>query len=135
MRNAASSPSDGDEPSNSELSNAELSSLTLSRARLIVLAACRSGVESYYRSEGMAGMSRTMLAAQVPLVVASQWSVDSAGTADLMIRFHELRQRQHLSTTAALRQAQLDLINDPSGKFSSPYYWAAFAVYGGHAEF
>lgn len=126
---------DGADPAKSELSNAELSGVSIPRARLIVLASCQSGIESYYRSEGMAGMSRTILAAQVPLVVASQWSVDSAGTEDLMTRFHELRQKQHLATTAALRQAQLDLLNDPSGKFSSPYYWAAFAAYGGHAEF
>jgi CHAT domain-containing protein len=126
---------DGGDPTNSELSNSELLGMSLSRARLIVLAACRSGIESYYRSEGMAGMSRTMLAAQVPLVVASQWSVDSAATAAMMIRFLELRRQEHMPTTAALRAAQLDLINDPSGKYSSPYYWAAFAVYGGHAEF
>ncbi|HKP69462.1 MAG TPA: CHAT domain-containing protein [Pyrinomonadaceae bacterium] len=126
---------DGSDAAKSELSNAELSGTSLPRTRLIVLAACRSGVERSYANEGMAGMSRTMLAARVPLVVASLWSVDSAATEALMIRFHKLRRQDHMSTTAALRQAQLDLLNDPSGKFSSPYYWAAFAVYGGHAEF
>jgi CHAT domain-containing protein len=126
---------DGDDPARSELSNLELSRVSLERTKLIVLAACRSGVETYYRSEGMAGMSRTVLAAQVPLVVASQWNVDSEATAALMTRFHELRRNEQLSTTAALRGAQLELSNDPTGKFSSPYYWAAFAVYGGHARY
>jgi len=126
---------DGDDPVRSELSNRDLLQTSLPRTRLMVLAACDSGIESYYRSQGMAGMSRTMLAAQVPLVVASQWSVDSSVTARLMTRFHELRTTQRMSTTAALRQAQLDLLNDPTGRFRSPYYWAAFAVYGGHASY
>lgn len=126
---------DGDDPAASELTNLELARVSLSKTRLMVLAACQSGIESYYRSEGMAGMSRTILAAQVPLVVASQWSVDSAPTAALMARFHEHRRKNNLSTTAALRQAQLDLKNDPTGGFSSPFYWAAFSVYGGHADF
>ena len=126
---------DGDDQARSELSNLELSRVSLERTKLIVLAACRSGVETYSRSEGMAGMARTVLAAQVPLVVASQWDVDSEATATLMTRFHMLRRTQHLSTTAALRAAQLELLNDPTGRFSSPYYWAGFSVYGGHAEF
>jgi CHAT domain-containing protein len=127
--------SDGDDPAKSELSNLELSRVSLARTKLIVLAACRSGVETYYRSEGMAGMARTVLAAEVPLVVASQWDVDSEATAALMTRFHELRRNQQTSTTAALRAAQLELITDPTGRFSSPYYWAGFAVYGGSAAY
>jgi CHAT domain-containing protein len=126
---------DGDDPSGSELSNLELQNTSIPRTRLMVFAACDSGIESYYRNEGMAGMARTVLAAQVPLVVASQWSVDSAATAKLMMRFHEMRQKEHMSTTFALRAAQLELFNDPTGRFSSPYYWAGFAVYGGHADF
>lgn len=118
-----------------ELSNSDLPYLLFGRAKLVVLAACDSGVESFYNGEGMIGMSRSMLAAQAPLVVASQWNVDSAATAEIMERFHSLRTAEKLKTTEALRQAQLSLINDPSGKFSSPYYWAAFAAYGGHANF
>jgi CHAT domain-containing protein len=126
---------DGDDPSGSELSNLELQNTSIPRTRLMVFAACDSGIESYYRNEGMAGMARTVLAAQVPLVVASQWCVDSAATAKLMMRFHEMRQKEHMSTTFALRAAQLELFNDPTGRFSTPYYWAGFAVYGGHADF
>jgi CHAT domain-containing protein len=60
-------------------------------ARLVVLSACRSGVERYYRGEGMIGMSRAFLAAGVPLVSASLWPVDSEATSRLMIRFHKHR--------------------------------------------
>jgi CHAT domain-containing protein len=125
---------DGD-AADGKLTNAQMSEAALPRTRLIVLAACRSGVEGYADAEGMVGMSRTMLAAKVPLVVASRWDVDSAATTELMHRFHELRVRNNMPTTAAMRAAQLEMAGDPRGRFRSPYYWAAFAVFGGHASF
>lgn len=127
--------SDGGDPAKGELSNLEMAQMKLVRTRLMVLAACRSGVEGFTPSEGMVGMARTLLGIRVPLVVSSQWNVDSAATSALMVRLHEFRKSEKLPTTEALRRAQLELFNDPSGKFSSPYYWAAFAVYGGHADF
>jgi CHAT domain-containing protein len=126
---------DSDKAEDSMLTNLELAEHKLPRAKLIVLAACRTGSESVSNGEGLIGLSRTFLAADVPLVVASQWSVDTDATAVLMKRFHELRTRERLNTTEALRRAQLEMLNDPSGRFNEPYYWAAFAVYGGHADF
>ena len=55
--------------------------------------------------------------------------------AELMKKFHFYRRRENLSTAAALRRAQLDLATAPDGRFRRPYFWAAFAVYGGYAEF
>ena len=107
----------------------------LPAARLVVLSACQTGVEQYYNGEGMIGMSRTFLAAGVPLVVASLWPVASDPTADLMERFHRYRKRGDRSSAAALRQAQLDLIDDPHRRYSSPYYWAPFIIIGGYANF
>ena len=83
----------------------------------------------------MIGIARDFLAAGVPLVVASQWKVDSDATAELMMLFHRYRKQQNVSTTNALRRAQIDLLNSPNEKLRSPYYWAAFASFGGHAEF
>lgn len=125
----------GDGAEGCKLTNRELATHDLSRTKLIVLAACQTGVESIYDGEGMAGLANVFLAAKVPLVVASNWGVDSAATAKLMNRFHELRSRQHFPTAQALRIAQLDMLNDDSGKFTDPFYWAGFAVFGGHAEF
>ena len=122
-------------PESSKLSNAEMAGHDLSKVRLIVLAACRTGTESFTPGEGLTGLSRTFLAANVPLVIGSQWSVDSDATAELMIRFHKNRRLGRLQTAAALRAAQLELLNDPTGRYAAPYYWSAFAAYGGHAGF
>ncbi len=80
-------------------------------------------------------MSRTFLAAGVPSVAASLWPVDSNPAADLMISFHRYRKRAGLSSAVALRQAQLDMLNNPEHTYGQPYYWASFVLIGGYASF
>jgi CHAT domain-containing protein/lipoprotein NlpI len=98
--------------------------------KLVVLSACESGIENVIRGEGSISASRAFLAAGAPVVVASQWSVDNEATGKLMIAFHRNRQ-QGLNSAAALKSAQLEMINNPAGPFALPYYWAAFGVTGG----
>jgi CHAT domain-containing protein/tetratricopeptide (TPR) repeat protein len=117
------------------LTNAELINRKLPQLKLVVLSACETGVEQYYNGEGLVGLSTTFLKAGAPLVVASQWKVDSGASAELMKKFHFLRTQEKLSTMAALRRAQLEMTEAPDGRFRQPYFWAAFATYGGYAEF
>jgi len=105
------------------------------RARLVVLSACRSGVERYYNGEGMIGMSRAFIASGVPLVVASLWPVDSEATSELMVAFHRHRKQDGLTTAEALRRAQLEMSNGSSQQYRHPSYWASFIVIGGYASF
>jgi len=107
----------------------------LPKARLVVLSACQTELESYDSGEGMIGIARTFLAAGAPLVVASQWPVDSDATAELMIRFHRLRKVEGLNTTRALRRAQQEMLSGADERHRNPYYWAAFLPVGGHAEY
>ena len=117
------------------LTNQELITQKLPQVKLVVLPACQTGIEHYYNGEGLVGLSRTFLAAGAPLVVASQWKVDSKATAELMRNFHFYRREKKLSTTAALRRAQLDMMESAGGQYHQPFFWAAFATYGGYAEF
>ena len=119
----------------STLANYEIIGAKLSRTKLIVLSACQTGVENFYSGEGITGAARTFLATGVPLVVASQWNVDSEATAELMIRFHYYQAVEKLPTVEALRRAQLDLATGENKRFQNPYYWAAFTVFGGYANF
>jgi CHAT domain-containing protein/tetratricopeptide (TPR) repeat protein len=123
-----------DEKSNF-LTNIELIGKKLPRTKLIILSACQTGIEKYSEGEGLIGLSRTFLSSGVPLVVASQWKVDSVAAAELMRSFHYFRRQKKLSTNQALRQAQLGLLNARNGSFHSAYFWAAFATFGGYAEF
>ena len=117
------------------LTNYEILGDKLGNTRLIILAACETGIERYYSGEGMIGSSRTFLAAGVPLVVASQWAVDSESTAELMVRFHRYRKTGNFSTAQALRRAQLDMLEGDNESYRDPYYWAGFVTFGGHAQF
>ena len=130
----AREPGDGREPDSSAgfLSADEVYGLKLRRAPLVILAACRSGVERYYNGEGMIGMSRVFLAAGASVVVASLWPVDVFATDELMVRFHQHRKRDRLSASEALRYAQRDMLGDPATRH--PYYWAGFAAIGGDPD-
>ena len=131
---------DGELPSYSKLLLAkgdlhayEIYRRKLPRTRLVVLSSCQSGAERYYDGEGMASLARAFLSAGVPLVVASLWPVDSKATEKLMVSFH--RERAQGSTAEALAKAQREMLQDPENRYRSPYYWAAFALNGGYAEF
>jgi CHAT domain-containing protein len=117
------------------LSARALAGRKLPRAKLVVLSACRTGADGYYNGEGVISLGRTFLGAGIPLVVASQWAVDSAATAELMTKFHRYRKTQDMSTVAALRRAQLEMLDAPDGLYSDPYYWAAFLPMGGHVSY
>ncbi|MEJ7862845.1 MAG: CHAT domain-containing protein [Pyrinomonadaceae bacterium] len=117
------------------LANHEIIGAKLSNTRLIVLSACRTGTEKYYNGEGMIGVSRTFLATGTPLVVASQWAVDSDSTAELMIKFHHYRKTEQLSTVKALRRAQMEMAEGGNERFRHPFYWAPFITLGGYSEF
>lgn len=111
----------------------EIYGLKLPRMRLAVLSACQTGVEHYYRGEGMIGLARAFLGARVPVVVASLWAVDSDATAELMIEFHRHRKSGRVPTVEALWHAKRSLLQ--KAHYSHPMYWAAFQVIGGHATF
>lgn len=123
---ANSSASDGEDGA---LRAYEIAEMRLPLTRLVVLSACRSGVERFYRGEGMIGLGRAFLAAGVPTVVASLWDVDSEVTATLMTEFH--RQLKLYPASQALRRAQLSLLYQTNSPYRHPYYWAAFGTFGG----
>jgi CHAT domain-containing protein len=123
----------GDEVGDSLLTNRELLKANLKNLKLVVLSSCETGVETFLNGEGMIGLSRTFLAIDTPLVVASHWKADSEATDILMEKFHLFRREQHLSTAVALRKAQLEMLNETG--FNTPYYWAAFSAFGGYSNF
>jgi CHAT domain-containing protein len=100
-------------------------------ADLVVLSACQTARGRIGAGEGMVGMSWAFFIAGVPTMAASQWKVDSASTAKLMVDFHKrLKDGAPDSQTKAraLRQASLALMKDP--RYRHPYFWAGFVLMG-----
>jgi CHAT domain-containing protein len=124
---------EGRAPEDGRLQAHEIGWIKSPRARLAVLSACQSGVETYYRGEGMIGLSRSFLSIGVPTVVGSFWSVDSSSTTNLMITFHRVMKLDRLSPAKALQQAQMTLAKGNQPLYQAPYYWAGFCVFGGES--
>jgi CHAT domain-containing protein len=100
-------------------------------ADLVVLSACQTARGRIGAGEGMIGMSWAFFVAGVPSMVASQWKVNSAATAKLMVDFHKrlkAQSPQSQSKAAALQQASLNLMKDQ--RYRHPYFWAGFILMG-----
>lgn len=117
----------------SSLRAADIYRMNLQQLKLVVLAACDTGIEQQFGGEGPISFARSFLVAGVPVVVASLWPVDSDATAELMIAFHRYRKQSHANVTEALMLAQQEML--AKEKYRDPYYWAGFIVVGGYSEF
>jgi CHAT domain-containing protein/tetratricopeptide (TPR) repeat protein len=98
-------------------------------ARLVVLAACETARGKVAQGEGVLGLAWAVLAAGARASVVSQWKVDSAATAALMIDFHRrLATGPAPDEAEALRQAALSMLRTPNRRH--PFYWAPFVLLG-----
>ncbi len=97
-------------------------------ADLVVLSGCETALGATVRGEGILGLTRAFFHAGASQVLASLWPVRDRATAELMQRFYRAMLRDGRSPAAALRQAQLDLRQQP--RWRDPYYWAGFILEG-----
>ncbi len=97
-------------------------------AELVVLSACETGLGQEVKGEGLVGLTRGFMYAGAPRVLVSLWSVDDEGTSELMSRFYKKMLQEKLQPAAALRAAQIEMLQNPQWK--EPYYWAPFTLQG-----
>jgi hypothetical protein len=98
------------------------------RAELVVLSACQTGIGKEIRGEGLLSLTRGFMHAGAPRVLVSLWDVSDSGTTELMVRFYHGMLKEGMRPAAALRAAQVSLMNDK--RWASPYYWASFTLQG-----
>jgi len=80
------------------------------------------------KSEGVTGLTRAVMYAGTPAVVASLWNVDDTATKELMVIFYKNLLEKNMDKTEALRQAKLEMIKNKT--YASPLFWSAFVMYG-----
>ena len=98
-------------------------------AELVVLSGCQTGLGKDVKGEGLLSLTRGFMYAGAARVVVSLWEVNDQSTAELMKRFYQgMLGAERLSPAAALRAAQISLWK--TGRWHSPYYWAAFTLQG-----
>ena len=96
---------------------------------LVMLSACETGLGKEKRGEGVLGLTRAFMYAGAPTVGVTLWSVADKSTATLMTDFYRrLFSAGEVSTSAALRDAQMAMISDK--KYSAPFFWAPFVLVG-----
>lgn len=107
-----------------EIMNMELN------ADLVVLSACDTGRGRIGAGEGVIGLTWALFVAGSPTTVVSQWKVDSASTAQLMVNFYRNLKtlKPTVSKAEALRAASLKMLQ--SGEYKHPFYWASFVMVG-----
>lgn len=98
----------------SVLTSEGISLLDLSRAHLVTLSACDTGLGDIAGREGVLGLQRAFHLAGARNVVASLWKVDDESTSILMRLFYENLWGKKMTPLAALRAAQLHILNHPS---------------------
>jgi CHAT domain-containing protein len=127
----------------------EVAELDLSRADLVMLSGCETGLGRVAGGEGLLGLQRAFQVAGARTVVASLWKVDDEATQQLMSDFYLQLWQRHLTPIEALRQAQLHMLNGcgvavrargvgaperapvmPSRARAHPRFWAAWVLSG-----
>ncbi len=105
----------------------ETYSLELSKAELVVLSSCKSGLGKLLKAEGFLSLSRGFIFSGVPNILFSIWSVHDEQTKELMVEFYNqlLLGKDYAD---ALRQAKLKLLRNK--KFADTKYWAAWILMG-----
>ena len=101
-------------------------SLQTLRAEVAVLSACETALGTEVRSEGLVGMSSTMLARGARAVVASLWPVPDEVSAHLMTEFYRHMLRESMGPEAALGTAMRSMLSREAS--ADPALWAAFQV-------
>lgn len=95
-------------------------------ARLVILAACQTGLGEI-TGDGVQGLARMFMVAGAETVMVSLWSVPQDATLELMYAFHQAWRRENHGIAASLRQAQIQLLKDYPNQVPM---WAGFIIIG-----
>ena len=110
----------------------EVAWLDMSRCDLVVLAACETALGSPRAGEALMSLRRAFRQAGARTVVSSLWRVDDASTRELMRRFYLGLWSGKLGKAAALRAAQLEILQRNRKRRGKPLprTWGGFVLSG-----
>jgi CHAT domain-containing protein/Tfp pilus assembly protein PilF len=113
------------------LTASEVAQLKLN-ADFVVLSACNTIAGDRPGAEALSGLARAFFYAGARALLVTHWAVDSAAATRLTTAtFDRLRQTPGLGRSEALRQAMLEVLNDPSSPQNAyPAIWGPFALIG-----
>ncbi len=92
---------------------------------LLVLSACETASGDQRAALGLSGIA---IKAGARSTIGSLWSVNDEASAEFAGYFYEYLTKPNMSRAAALRLAQLRLLNNP--RYQHPIYWAPYTLLG-----
>lgn len=113
------------------LTAAEASWLKLNGTELVVLSACSTGEGIFTNGLGVFGLYRSFFEAGAKSVLISLWSVDDQSTMEFMRRFYgRIKAGESRVDAVKLTQQEFRTGLAGNGKWTDPYYWAAWQLVG-----
>lgn len=100
---------------------------------LVVLNACVTAKGGFLPGEGAVTLARAFAMAGCRSVLANAWEASEAANDQLLATTYQ-GLAQGLGVAAALRQAQLAMLEGGQGVPRHPYYWACLELYGAGEE-
>jgi len=97
------------------------------KARMILLSACETGLGVVRRGDGMVGMARAFLVSGAENVGVSLWSISDEATMAIMTALYSKVLKEGKTFKEAYYQVRNEFRRD--GRWSHPFYWAAFTMY------
>ena len=96
---------------------------------MVVLSMCQSGEGKYYYGEGIFSPARAFYLAGAKSVIESLWNASDQSSFYIMGKFYrQLFLGKDKAT--ALRNAKMQYLEFINHRFSHPYYWANYRVFG-----
>lgn len=101
------------------------------KTNLLVMSACETSLGTIRAGEGMVGLPQAFLMAGSQNTMATLWSVVDHGTMLFFKKFyhHYILSKKDLKANKAL-QASLKEIYGTDDKYTDPFYWSPFVIYG-----
>jgi CHAT domain-containing protein len=98
----------------------------------VVLSACNTASDDGRAEEALSGLARGFFFAGARSLLVTHWAVESRSAQQLVTRtFTTFARDPAHDRAAALRQAQLELIDGQAGEaYRSPFFWAPYALSG-----
>jgi len=116
-----------DQRNDGKLEMHEIFDLDWRGVSLVTMSACSSGKGKLGAGDDLIGLMRGFMFAGAPSILCSLWDVDDEATRTLMVNFYK-NYLGDMSKPQALRKAQIAMMD--SKKWSHPYYWSAFVLFG-----
>ncbi len=99
------------------------------KAQMVVLSACNSGIGKIVKGEGSLSLARGFMYAGIPSVIMSLWPVDDQSTFKIMTTFYQ-NIADGKQKDKALRESKLQYLKETDPLLASPFYWAGFIPLG-----